>query len=128
MFHLSTLPSDQPRLVRDIASELKIPSPFLSKIVQVLARRGLILSQKGPGGGVTLGRPADQISLLEVVGVIDGLDLTRDCVLGLPDCGEGAPCPLHEHWGEIRDRIVTILEYQTIAGMGCELENLGRAL
>ena len=121
MFYLSTQPGEFPVLVKDIAEALKIPSAFLSKIVQTLSRAGLIISQKGPGGGVNLSRPAAKISLLEVVGAIDGLDLTTDCVLGMPECGEETPCPLHTHWGAIRNRIVEMLEHQTVASVGSEL-------
>ena len=128
MLHLATTREDGPLLVRDIARDLDVPFPFLAKIVQQLARQGLVNSQKGGGGGGQLARNAGAISLLEVVEAIDGLDLTRRCLLGLPDCSDDAPCHLHGHWASIRAEIVTMLEGQTLAdfthgdGKGCQVQ------
>ena len=61
LVHLGGAGKDQPVLARDIAQAQDIPGPFLSKILQMLAQGGLVRSQKGPGGGYMLGRPADSI-------------------------------------------------------------------
>ena len=124
MLYLATQPkAGGPVLVRDVAQDLKIPSPFLSKIVQTLAREGLINSQKGPGGGITLARPASEIRLIQVVEAIDDLEFTQACVLGLPDCGDSKPCPVHEQWGKIRERIRKMLESRTIARFAKQLKD-----
>ncbi len=85
--------------------------------MQQLAKQGLVNSQKGRGGGVQLARAAQDITLLEVVEAIDGLELTRRCLLGLPDCSDDDPCQLYGQWGRIRGEIVTMLEDQTLAGL-----------
>ena len=114
VLHLAAQSEDRPILVRDIARALEIPFPFLAKVVQILTKQGLLVSRKGPGGGVVLARPTEELTLLQVVEAIDGLDLTRACVLGIPECSDDEPCPLHEHWGEIREHIVDMLENQNI--------------
>ena len=115
MLHLASLDDDNPVLVRDIAEKLDIPFPFLAKVVQTLARRDLISSHKGRGGGIALARPAGDVTLLEVVEAIDGLELTQTCVLGFPECGDATPCPLHCQWGDIRNRIVAMLSEHSLA-------------
>ena len=115
MLYLASQPNRQPMLIRDIAAEIHLPFPFLAKVVQILARHGLVSSQKGRGGGVSLCRAAEAITLLEVVEAIDGLDLTKRCVLGLPACSDAAPCPLHGQWAGIREGIVRMLGEQSLA-------------
>lgn len=116
MLYLASQSQIRPTLIREIAQNLQIPFSFLAKIVQTLTRRGLLTSQKGPGGGVALARPAEEITLLQVLEAINGLDLTWRCVLGMPRCAEsGLHCPLHEQWKIIRDGIVSMLNNQSIA-------------
>lgn len=116
MLYLASQPQTRPILIRDIAQNLQIPFSFLAKIAQTLTRRGLLTSQKGPGGGVALARPAEEITLLQVLEAINGLDLTWKCVLGMPRCSEsGVHCPLHDHWKTIRNSIISMLSNQSIA-------------
>ena len=115
MLHLASHAGNGPILVRDIAEALSIPFPFLAKIVQTLGRQGLINSVKGRGGGIALGRSAEEIAILEVVEAIDGVDLSQRCVLGLPECSGDDPCPLHGQWGGIREGIVDMLSNQSLA-------------
>ena len=114
MLFLASQEDDKPVRVREIAETLKIPIPFLSKIVHSLSRNELIHSQKGPGGGVTLAKAPSQITLLQVVEVIDGLDLFRACALGLPHCSDDFPCPLHGQWGGLRTEIQEMLTHRTL--------------
>ncbi|MDA0710301.1 MAG: Rrf2 family transcriptional regulator [bacterium] len=114
MLYLASQENDQPMRVREIAEKLKIPIPFLSKIVHSLSRNNLILSQKGPGGGVRLAKPPSQVTMLEVVEVIDGLDLFLACALGIPHCSDAFPCPLHETWSTLRAEIYDMLANRTL--------------
>ena len=128
MMYMASRGDTEPVLVRVVADAIRIPSPFLSKIVQTLTRHGLMVSQKGPGGGVVLGRPAEAISVIEVVEAIDGLDLTKTCVLGIPRCSDDEPCPMHEQWGAIRREIVEMLSSRSIAEFAAELGDRGHVL
>jgi len=123
MLHLASLSGDSPVLVRDVAEKLDISFPFLAKVVQTLARRGLINSHRGRGGGIALSRPSGDFTLRDVVEAIDGLALTQTCVLGLPECGDDAPCPLHCQWGDIRNRIVAMLSEHSLAEFSMELDD-----
>ena len=88
--------------IRAVSDELDIGFSFLTKVFQQLNDAGLLTSKRGPGGGVALTRPPDEIHLYEIVVAIDGADLFEECVLGLPGCGEAEPCPLHDRWRETR--------------------------
>jgi Rrf2 family protein len=108
---------DKPQLSKEVAAQLDIPSHFLAKVLQDLVRGGLLLSYKGRGGGFTLARPADQIRLLEVVQVIEGQTFGEACVIGLPECGDSAPCPLHTYWKEIKGDVFRMLEENSVGDM-----------
>lgn len=114
MLFLASQENDKPVRVREIAETLKIPIPFLSKIVHSLSRNQLIHSQKGPGGGVTLAKAPSEITLLQVVEVIDGLNLFQACALGIPHCSDDFPCPLHEQWRTLRTEIQEMLTHRTL--------------
>ena len=113
MVHLAQH-SDDSLLSRDIAKELHIPEHFLAKILQDLSKNKLLQSFKGRGGGFRLARPADDIKLLEVVEAIDGPQFGQGCLLGLPECSDSVPCPLHYQWGEIKNSILQMLTNTSI--------------
>ncbi len=92
-------------VVKNIAQECNTPTHFLAKILQQLARKGFVRSSKGPTGGFALRRPADEISLLELVDAIDGLSEHQRCPGGKAECNDEAQCGMHESWKELRDHI-----------------------
>ncbi len=91
--------------IREIGTSLGISHHFLTKVLQDLTAVGIMKSLRGPNGGVALNRSADSIFLFEIVVAIDGIGSFENCVLGLPDCGDDQPCPLHDFWGALRDGI-----------------------
>jgi Rrf2 family protein len=113
--HLASLDEEGYVPISTISEELDISFPFLTKIFQKLNDAGLLTSQRGPKGGVTLTRDADEVTLYEIVVAIDGDDLFRECVLGLPNCGDAEPCPLHDEWTEERSRIETLFRNASLA-------------
>jgi Rrf2 family protein len=101
--------------ISTISEELDISFPFLTKIFQKLNDAGLLESQRGPKGGVALTRPAEDVTLYEIVAAIDGDALFRECVLGLPNCGDADPCPLHEQWVPKREQLETMFRNASLA-------------
>lgn len=101
--------------LKEIAEDLEIPQYFLSKIMQVLVKRGLISSIKGPNGGFRIKMAPDQISLLAIVDIIDGLSAFDRCGIGMKLCDDAYPCPIHEKFKPFRDDIRKFLEKQTVA-------------
>lgn len=104
--------------IRKISRELEIPMPFLGKILQTLARHKILSSIKGPNGGFTLGKPASEIYLMDIVKIIDGTDIFRKCVIGVKYCSElENPCVLHSRYAHHREEIRNLFETETIENL-----------
>jgi Rrf2 family protein len=104
-------------LARDISAHERIPGPFLGKIFQTLVRAGLLKSSKGPGGGFSLAKDPQTIALYDIYQAIDGTTYLDACAVGLARCSDETPCPLHERWKPIRERIRQYLESTSLADM-----------
>ncbi len=89
-------------------------SPFMAKILQQLVKQRLVVSQKGPGGGFALGKKPKEITLMDIVKTIDGEPNFSRCAVGLAQCSDQMPCPLHNSWKHLRTQIKTYLESQTV--------------
>jgi Rrf2 family protein len=104
--------------IKKISSELALPSPFLAKILQILAKHKLLSSTKGPNGGFSLGKDAYKITLYEIVAVIDGNDIFDKCLISLRTCHEeGLPCPIHAKYEPIRNEIKKLFKQQDIGSL-----------
>jgi len=120
--HLARVPEGKYAMVKNVAEQEEIPGHFLAKILQQLARKGLLRSSKGPTGGFALRVDPDQIRLLDIVEALDGLAPYQQCAAGLSECSETMPCPLHDSWSGVRSRIIDYLERNTIADLAKALE------
>jgi Rrf2 family transcriptional regulator, iron-sulfur cluster assembly transcription factor len=114
--------SQVPILSRDISVALEIPPHFLSKVLQVLVRDGIIDSHKGANGGYSLGRSAKMITIHDIVRSIDGEKLLDHCVLGFPGCGDHHPCPVHPQWALAKQKILDMLDKRTVAELSGALD------
>lgn len=92
-----------------IAESIGAPRNYLGKILLLLARRGLVESQKGLGGGFRLSRGARDITLLEVVASIDDVARWKECAFGGKTCSDATPCVVHSRWGHVRDAYMLFL-------------------
>ncbi len=101
--------------IRQISDDLDLSFPFLTKVLQDLNNAGYLTSMRGPNGGVAFARPPETLSLKDIVVAIDGPELFTECVMGLPGCGTGKPCPMHEEWGPVRDRLEELFERLSVA-------------
>jgi Rrf2 family protein len=86
--------SPAPQTTQQIAKVTKVPGAYLSKILQQLGRAGIVRSQRGMNGGISLVKPPDELTILEVVNAVDPVQRIRECPLGLPAHGKRL-CPLH---------------------------------
>lgn len=112
--YLSLKPKNQMTSIKELNKKLKIPYHFLGKILQNLAHKGLLKSQKGPLGGFALAISANEITLFHIVEAIDGTDLMERCVMGFSDCSGKGDCALHSKWGKIRQNIYYMLTSASI--------------
>lgn len=100
-----------------IARRAVVPRPYLIKIIQSLARRQLVVAKRGIGGGISLARPAEEISLLQVVEAVEGSGWLGECLLGLDDCANLDTCPTYKFWQRTRREIVELLGRTTLAAV-----------
>jgi Rrf2 family iron-sulfur cluster assembly transcriptional regulator len=128
LVQMAPLPPGEFAMVKHIAAESAIPSHFLAKILQELARDGILQSSKGPHGGFRLHQPPEEISMLKIVEAVDGAGRYDRCIGGLPECTDRAPCGMHDSWKELRSRIIEYLEETSIADLANSLEEKRRLL
>lgn len=107
--------------IKDIAQGIDSPELYLAKILQDLSRKGLIASAKGPNGGFYLTAEMLSQPLIEVVKAVDGDGLFLGCGLGLKQCSEKNPCPLHHQFKSIRNQIATMLSETSVGKFNEEL-------
>lgn len=107
--------------IKEIAVGIDSPEHFLAKILQDLSRRGVVQSAKGPNGGFytdesTLKRPVS-----DIVEAVDGNGIFTGCGLGLKQCSEINPCPLHHEFKKVRNQLHHMLEATTIGEFNTDL-------
>lgn len=107
--------------VREMSAALGISAHFLTKICQLLTRQGLLITYRGPHGGVAMKIPPEQLFVIDVVHVLDGRDFFDTCLLGLPGCGDEAPCPVHAFWKEIKDVLKEEFSTLSLAELGAKV-------
>lgn len=105
----------------EMSERLDIPMPFLGKTLQLLVRKKILQSQKGPRGGFKLAKAPDEVGLFHIVDAIDGSAFLTSCVLGFPECSSKSPCPVHAEWGTLRDSVYQMLANKTIADIAREI-------
>ncbi len=103
--------SDRPTSVKEIAERTNLPQPYLEQILLAVKGAGLVQSKRGVGGGYVLARPADEITLAEILAAVDGPLVT---VIGEHDHCEGH-CVLQEVWSGVSEEMRSVLEGFTLA-------------
>jgi Rrf2 family iron-sulfur cluster assembly transcriptional regulator len=83
---------------KEVASKQEIPLMFLPKILSTLTKNGLIVSQRGAGGGIRLSRPAAEITVREVIEAIEGPFALNACLGEAGFCGRKPACKVHQMW------------------------------
>ncbi len=97
-----------------VAEAAGVPRNYLGKILILMARRGLVESQRGLGGGFRLARSADLISLHDVIDAVEDVTRWNECAFGEKSCSEVHPCALHERWGRVRDAYFSLLKNTSV--------------
>jgi Rrf2 family protein len=100
-----------------ISEAESIPLPFLTKVISRLATAGLVTTSRGMGGGVSLARPPEEITLLQVVEAVDGPIVLNHCLLRSGTCEHEPNCAAHDVWSEIQDGLVRELDSVTMKAL-----------
>lgn len=103
--------------IKDIAKGIEAPEHFIAKILQDLSRKNLVLSIKGPNGGFYHDQESAQSSLADIVKTVDGDKIFHGCGLGLKECSEVHPCPIHHEFKKVRQGVQRMLEKASIESL-----------
>lgn len=102
------------RTTAQIADATRVPKDYLSKILQGLAKKGVVATHRGVGGGVSLAKPPDQVTILDVVNAVDPIGRFPTCPLGLPNHGANL-CPLHKRMDDAMASVEAAFRTTTLA-------------
>ena len=105
----------QPILVKEIAEACGIPAPYLAKLIHTLGRKGIVTTQRGVGGGVTLAKDAQNLTLFDVCVAMDDPIVQSRCMLGTAECSDDRACPAHRFWSNHRAKQIEFLHETTIS-------------
>lgn len=110
-----------PLTVAELAADGSLPKPYLAKLVPQLVRAGLLASARGRGGGVSLARPPEAITLAEILRVTDGPAFVQDCPFDPDPCLGKPECPLAPAWDPLREKILAFLNETTLAALAARV-------
>ena len=109
--------------ITDVANAIDSPNAFTAKVLQKLVKNNVVDSIKGPYGGFHISNETmERVKLSDVVAAIDGDAVYKDCGLGLKECNELKPCPLHDRFKEVRGELKAMLEETTLKDLAEQLE------
>ncbi len=107
---------------KEIAKSLGFPEPYLAKILQRLVKKNIIGSAKGPKGGFYATEATFKISLLDIIDANEGLSFFTQCGMGLVECDHEKPCPIHNDYDAVRQKLFNILSEKKIKDIIDDLE------
>lgn len=107
---------------KDVSKALKIPLAFTGKILQELARKNIISSAKGPGGGFYLSEENLNTPIINIVEAMGDISYFNSCGLGLIECSEKHPCPIHDTFKVSRDNLLNLFRSKTINDLSHDIK------
>jgi Rrf2 family protein len=114
MLELGLHNSDAPLSAVELTEYVEVSKAFLHKIVADLVKAGLVVTYKGPAGGIVLAQPPDEISMLDVLEAVDGPVCLNICLLRPNECPRDALCPAHLFWGRLQSMVIGELKQATL--------------
>lgn len=115
---LAANPAGSVMLVSDIAATRGVSQSFLAKIFQKFTRHGIVRSFRGSIRGYALALPPKAIKLKEILVAIEGPEIFERCIFWSDRCADSNPCPLHDRWKQIRQRLIEgLMERTTLADL-----------
>jgi len=100
--------------VEEIAKEIEAPEAYTAKVLQTLTKNKLMDSMKGRGGGFFFNKNQSNLTLYEVICVMEGNTYFTKCGFGLKHCSNEKPCPLHEEYKVVREEFYKLVQRETI--------------
>jgi FeS assembly SUF system regulator len=114
--HMAADP-DRQATAATIAAETRLPRATVAKLLKALAHAGLAAATRGASGGYRLARPAEAISVAEVVAAIDGNIGLTQCSVHVAECARTDYCPTRPHWAAINRAVEGALKAVSLDAM-----------
>ena len=113
---ISLLAEQHPKPLKTshIAEATRVPKAYLVKVLQLLAKEGIVEARRGIGGGIALGRELDEITILDVINAVDPIQRITQCPIGLAAHGVRL-CPMHSRLDAALEAIEDIFRETTLA-------------
>jgi Rrf2 family transcriptional regulator, iron-sulfur cluster assembly transcription factor len=109
-------------VTREIAERQKVPRVFLTKIVAQLANHGMLHTQRGKGGGISLGRKAEEINVLDVIEAFEGSLMFNQCSSDESCCSRACGCAIRDLWRDAESNLKEFFRTRTLARIVAEAE------
>lgn len=101
----------------EMAEALGVPQRYLGKVLNTLAHAGTLASTRGPRGGFRLTKPAEQLTLAEVIAPFDAIGEPLQCLLHHRACSSVEPCAAHEGWQRIANEMRDFFQGMTVGAL-----------
>ena len=109
MLHLSSKPDLEATGIEEVSKAQDVPSAYLAKLFQLLAKKGYVRSFRGAGGGFALAKSPKDITLLEIIETLEGRIFLNDCLIREGYCPKDNVCPVHDVWREAQKKFLEYL-------------------
>ncbi|HAG51564.1 MAG TPA: Rrf2 family transcriptional regulator [Deltaproteobacteria bacterium] len=106
MLHLSSKPDLEATGIEEVSKAQDVPSAYLAKLFQLLAKKGYVRSFRGAGGGFALAKSPKDITLLEIIETLEGRIFLNDCLIREGYCPKDNVCPVHDVWREAQKKFL----------------------
>ncbi len=110
--------------IDEISEAIDSPRSFTAKILQLLTKDEIIVSSvRGPNGGFYISEKSKKLTVRTVLQVIGEDEIFTKCILGLDECTEIHPCPMHHRYKLIKEDLVKLFSSKTISDLAREVDN-----
>ena len=117
MVHLAGLPDGRRASLAQLAAAVDVPASFLSKVLQQLARAGMVQSFRGKGGGFCYVSRETPLSVLDIITALDGLPPLNDCLRADDPCRRRDSCDAFPVWVEAQRQLHAVLRAATLESL-----------
>lgn len=110
--------------IEEIAKAIGSPQSFTAKILQMLTKDNKVIrSARGPHGGFYITRQSKKLPVRAVLEAVNEEDILTKCVLGLHQCSEQKPCPMHSQYKIVKQQLIQLFENKTIQDLANDVDN-----
>lgn len=108
--------------IEEISKAIDSPRPFTAKILQLLAKGNVISSAKGPSGGFYITPQSMKLPAIAILEAMEKENRLNKCILGLHNCSETNPCPMHSEFKTIRTQLNNLFQKKTIQNLADKMK------